>query len=340
MHHTQKSSIIYCHNVLPKVSRTFAISIEHLKKELNASVMVGYLLCRICDTIEDCPPSVDIKVRLNLFDQLSLIFGHYNETNIQNFQSESRKLNGNKDHIDLNLHMQEVMDVFFGLSSLSQKIIKKWVLEMNDGMRSFVEKYPDGVKIQTLEEYKLYCYYVAGVVGRMLTELWKGHCKGISEKNKKILDETCEAFGEGLQTVNILKDIAEDAVDENNFYVPFEILKAYNSSHEKLIDDSYRSVNKKAVNQMIEHAEKSMWLAYRYYMSLPYRYFNVNLFCLVPMLFAFATLRELKKSDDMLKKGGNVKITRREVKKIIFFARIIVLFKFLTKKIILRLLKK
>jgi len=38
------------------------------------------------------------------------------------------------------------------------------------------------------------------------------------------------------------------------------------------------------------------------------------LFCILPLLYAYATLRELTRSRAMLRPGGTVKITRREVR--------------------------
>ena len=50
------------------------------------------------------------------------------------------------------------------------------------GMRKFVLLYPHGIRIQTLEEYKEYCYYVAGTVGYLLTDLWHEHAPSIGER--------------------------------------------------------------------------------------------------------------------------------------------------------------
>jgi len=54
-----------------------------------------------------------------------------------------------------------------------------------------------------------YCYYVAGVVGDMLTELfWRilaGHCQPPDR-----LQSLSVSFAQGLQMTNILKDVWED----------------------------------------------------------------------------------------------------------------------------------
>ena len=44
---------LYCQAIIPKVSRTFAISIRILRGDFHKSVLCSYLLCRILDTVED-----------------------------------------------------------------------------------------------------------------------------------------------------------------------------------------------------------------------------------------------------------------------------------------------
>jgi len=43
----------FCSDMLPRVSRTFAICIRLLPADLEHSVLIAYLLCRVADTIED-----------------------------------------------------------------------------------------------------------------------------------------------------------------------------------------------------------------------------------------------------------------------------------------------
>jgi farnesyl-diphosphate farnesyltransferase len=49
------SDEVYQDQILPYVSRTFALTIPELPAELRTSVTCAYLLCRIADTIEDEP---------------------------------------------------------------------------------------------------------------------------------------------------------------------------------------------------------------------------------------------------------------------------------------------
>ena len=55
------------------------------------------------------------------------------------------------------------------------------------GMREFVTRYPQGIRIQTVEEYREYCFYVAGTVGHLLTGLWKLHGPAQTKKQAERL---------------------------------------------------------------------------------------------------------------------------------------------------------
>ena len=54
--------------------------------------------------------------------------------------------------------------------------------------------------------------------------------------------------------------------------------------------------------------------ALEYVLLVPKRAFPVRVFCALPVLFAYATTRDLARSTAMLRAGGGVKISRREVK--------------------------
>ena len=49
------SNAVYQDQILPHVSRTFALTIPQLPAALRIPVTNAYLLCRIADTIEDEP---------------------------------------------------------------------------------------------------------------------------------------------------------------------------------------------------------------------------------------------------------------------------------------------
>ena len=66
---TGNSAVNFQDQVLPDVSRTFALTIPQLPMPLRTAVTNAYLLCRIADTIEDEPalPPAETRVFLQRF---------------------------------------------------------------------------------------------------------------------------------------------------------------------------------------------------------------------------------------------------------------------------------
>ena len=63
----------FAREILPAVSRTFALSIRLLPGALGRAVRTAYLLCRIADTIED-EPRLPASEKAILFDELLRCF--------------------------------------------------------------------------------------------------------------------------------------------------------------------------------------------------------------------------------------------------------------------------
>ncbi len=188
------------------------------------------------------------------------------------------------------------------------------------GMRHFVLEHPEGIRIASVGEFREYCYYVAGTVGHLLTELWYEHSYVVGERTYARLLEDCEAFGEALQTVNILKDIAWDAERENAIYIPAELLAAVGSSHDTILGAERRTANRDALGPLMQLAHNDLERALRYIEALPAAAVRIRLFCVLPVLFAIATMRELEGTDAMLVPGGSVKIERAEVRALVVAA--------------------
>ncbi len=169
-------------------------------------------------------------------------------------------------------------------------------------MKAFVLRHPQGIRIQTLAEYQEYCYYVAGTVGYMLTDLWRASYRAITPGVYDALRTKARAFGEALQTVNILKDVAVDAERENSIYIPEELLRAQGSSHATLLDPAHETANHTALTELIRLAWANLDAARDYLLLVPRRALAVRLFCILPLLFAYATLRDLTRSRAMLRR--------------------------------------
>ncbi len=297
--------------ILPDVSRTFAISIRFLPGTLGRAVRTAYLLCRIADTIEDdgtTPPAERARLLEAFLAALD------DSARADAFPTLAAGLKGDAAHLALVARTDLVCTSLRALPPRTRERVAHWVREMGTGMAKFVRAYPDGIRIQTLAEYREYCYYVAGTVGCMLTELWREHVRAVGEREFERLWARCQSFGEALQTVNILKDIAWDAQHENAIFLPEHELAAAGSGHGTLLSPQHAEHNHRAVSHFIDLARTDLEQALEYTLLLPRRAVAVRAFCVLPLLFAHATLRDLSASRAMLSTGGAVKISRREVR--------------------------
>ena len=297
--------------VLPAVSRTFALSIRFLPGTLGRAVATAYLLDRIADTVED-DGAMPAARKAGLLDAFSAALTDTAAADA--FPAAAFDVTGNGAHVGLVRHADRVCLLLRSLPPRTREIVVRWVREMIAGMRQFVLRYPSGIRIQTLAEYREYCYYVAGTVGCMLTELWREHSRAIGHREFAALRERCQRFGEALQTVNILKDIAWDAEHENAIYIPARALAEHGSGHDTLLSAAHLEGNRAAVAGFVELAWADLDEALEYLYRLPRRAVAIRAFCVLPLLYAYATLRDLAASRAMLRAGGSVKISRAEVR--------------------------
>jgi farnesyl-diphosphate farnesyltransferase len=303
----------FSREILPQVSRTFALSIRVLPGGLGDAVRNAYLICRIADTVED-EPNYPAEQKAKLFDALDRCLVHPGEA--AEFAARAADLTGDPAHVRLVRNANLVFDEYAALSPESRVSVRRWVGEMIAGMKKFSLAYPRGVRIQSLDEYKEYCYYVAGTVGYLLTDLWHEHSPSIGKSQYDALRAKSRAFAEALQTVNILKDVARDAEHENSIYVPQDLLRAHGSAHESLLADGRVEGTRQALGTLVQLAWHDLEEAKAYLLTIPRRAVSIRLFCALPLLFAYATLRDLTRKPGALARRENVKISRSEVKSI------------------------
>lgn len=312
----------FAREILPPVSRTFALSIRVLPGTLGRAVHTAYLLCRIADTIEDAP-RMSAAEKAALLDELLGCFD--DPAAAEAFPARLDALAGDETHVRLARNAHLVFLLYRELPETTLAHVRRWVSEMIVGMRKFVLLYPNGIRIQSLEEYKEYCYYVAGTVGYLVTDLWHEHVPSIGVRLHGVLREKSRAYAEALQTVNILKDVARDAENENSIYIPEELLREHGSSHATILAPERVRQTRAALAAMVQLAWKDLDGARSYLLLIPRRAISIRLSCVLPLLFACATLRDLTRTSLSLVPREVVKISRAEVKSLTVIGFLVIL---------------
>jgi farnesyl-diphosphate farnesyltransferase len=142
-----------------------------------------------------------------------------------------------------------------------------------------------------LSDLDSYCYYVAGVVGEMLTELFCCHSPTIATQ-RAALQELSTSFAEGLQLTNIIKDFWEDR-SRGACWFPREVFARHGVELAQLTAQRPGEGFPKGVRELVAVAHGHLRNALAYALLLPPQERGIRLFCLWAIGLAVLTLRKI-----------------------------------------------
>jgi farnesyl-diphosphate farnesyltransferase len=313
-HGPAEADLAWCHEAVQGVSRTFALTVDVLEEPMASQICVGYLLCRVADTVEDAghiPPDAQSDVlrtyRRAIDPDDGTDIGEFREA-VDEWLPEERD-----DDWTVVAEAPTIAATFEQLDPEAQEAIVPPVLEMVDGMAMFVDRHATkgGLRIDDRDELEQYCYYAAGTVGNLITNLLtRGD---VAEERARRLRETAEEFGLLLQLVNVSKDVYDDYTEENNVYLPAEWLEAEGVDQERVVHPENREPSARVVDRTADYARSFLDDAQAYLETMPLSNGNTMEAWTVPYLLAVGTLRELgSRPEDALTETG-VKVSRQEV---------------------------
>lgn len=288
-------------------SRTFAIGIERLPRELSNATTIAYLLLRVSDYLEDNEEmNPDEKIRLlNLW--ISVLHKEATVAELTNHLSEVKK--DTPDAV-VAKQAQYIIEQLHALPIVLQEIIINHVIKSTQGMARWTKT---GPKVENEADLDDYMFEVAGRVGYLVTQLFAWHSDEVRKKEEKIMPLARE-FGLGLQTVNIIRGLRED-FDRGWVYVPSNFLSEVGISSRELFDPSHRQKALKVLDLLTNKAERHLKNALEYVKFLPWWEHGIRIGCILPLLFAIRTLSLSRRNTKVFE--SEAKMTRAEVKKIV-----------------------
>ncbi|HTV97363.1 MAG TPA: phytoene/squalene synthase family protein [Steroidobacteraceae bacterium] len=306
----------YQDQILPHVSRTFALTIPQLPAPLRVAVTNAYLLCRIADTIED-EPALSPAETLELLDRFKAVVAGAADAAPLALEVERRLSNRTlPTERDLIAHMGRVLNVTASLSAPQRSAIQRCVELMCYGMPRFQSTTSlAGLARRTdLDEY---CYYVAGVVGDMLTELFCEYSPAIA-RNRAGLQGLAVSFAQGLQMTNILKDVWEDR-SRGACWLPQEVFTPHHVDLARLAPEPRNAGFDAGMSELVGVAHAHLRNALDYTLFIPASETGIRRFCLWAIGLAVLTLQKIHKNPGFTS-GAQVKISRSAVSWTRFFA--------------------
>jgi farnesyl-diphosphate farnesyltransferase len=254
-------------DVLKQTSRTFFIPINFLEPKLRKTVASAYLCMRAIDEIED-HPDMHAETKSHLLSSIS-------ESLKTTFDPEKYRALIQPYQNLLPIVTQRLGDWLLLCPPDVVEKVKESTAIMAEGMAKWVIK---DWRIKTKEDLDDYTYYVAGLVGCMLSDLWKWHDNTETDREKAV------AFGRGLQAVNILRNQDEDWERGVRF-----------------LPDGWER------EDLFAYAKQNLALGNDYVKDINNR--GITMFCKVPLALANSTLKAMK--------IGREKISRNEVETIV-----------------------
>lgn len=329
-----KKAWAYAEDILLKVSRTFALNINVLKGKLHKSILLAYLYLRIADTVED-DPDMNASEKEVLLEKFADIFKtpELRDEAVSLFEKSlpaSWRSRSTEPYFDLCLHTHAVVPLLKELPEVYASAVRDVTIEMCGGMAKFAKRQEIALSsgwftLECVGDLDEYCYYVAGIVGKLLTHLFAADTCLIGDARKAEMQKLDVSFGLALQVANIVKDCREDA-ERRVCFVPEEICRKHGFAHSRelfaecdaAMDKSDFEKRRAAVmGELVQKAWKHLDDAIAYTKLIPNIKMRTRLFCLWPLFMAAENMKLIGDGSSIFANDNKVKITRDTVKQIV-----------------------
>ena len=317
----------YLATYMNKVSRSFALVTPCVEPPLDEYLAVAYLICRVVDNVEDCTqPLAWQRVR---FAELAQMLKEPGLAEVTLAAWEKENWPGLT--VDEKLMMSAngglmLWQIFAQMPVNAQDSIARWATEMAEGMEKTKDPEQDplfytrqGVYLPAREaDYNAYCYFVAGTVGHMATELVIAQYGLNGEVNGRLLRNS-EACGRALQKTNIVKDFAKD-LGRGISYLPDEWMEEVDFDPLSLAGAPLAWKKKVVGNVLVELAD-----SVAYVLDLPHTAVGYRQASLLTMLPAYRTmLLAAQRHETMFTADHQIKISRDTMSQCLLDAQLMV----------------
>lgn len=306
--------------LLKRVSRSFHLTLRVLPESIRSQIGLAYLLARATDTVADTE-LISWQERLITLRMLrDRILGTHG---LPLDFSELAAQQGNDAERELLLRIEEAIEVLGLFSPKDQERIREVITTITSGQEMDLERFgparPESVvALQTHAGLEDYTYRVAGCVGVFWTRMVQAHLFHLAPMYESLLLKNGVWFGQGLQLINILRDLPRD-LRRGRCYFPKDKLEEVGLKPEDLLDPANEDRFRMIYDAYLDFAEARLAAGWEYTNALPRQFTRLRLACAWPILIGRKTL-DLLRLNPVLDPDIEIKISRSEVYQIVLLS--------------------
>ena len=300
-------------DLLRAVSRSFYLTLRVLPRPIRHPISIAYLLARTSDTIADTDV-LPAAARLNSLNQLDQAIQEPSPRDCDFTTFLTHQARPKEREL-----LQRVNQSLLLLTSLAPKerqLVRLVLQRIISGQRLDLERFalasPEKVVALSRDaDLDDYTYRVAGCVGEFWTQICFLHSSQGDPPPNDLVAQGIR-FGQGLQLVNILRDLAEDLA-QGRCYLPLDALTQAGLSPADLHHPENADRLRSLFAAYRQRARAHLDAGWEYTTRLPWSWMRIRLACSWPILLGYQTL-DILPSDHPADPAQRAKVTRRQVK--------------------------
>lgn len=306
--------------LLKTVSRSFYLTLRVLPEPIRPQIGIAYLLARATDTIADTEIISWQERMITLRMLRDRILGTHG---LPLEFEELADQQANPNERELLLRIEEAIELIGALVPRDQERIRELITTITSGQELDLERFgpatPDKViALQTHAGLEDYTYRVAGCVGVFWTRMIQAHLFHLAPMYESLLLKNGVWFGQGLQLINILRDLPAD-LQSGRCYFPKDKLLEVGLRPEDLLNPENEERFRPIFDAYLDFAEARLTAGWEYTNALPRQFARLRLACAWPILIGRKTI-DMLRVHPILDPGFRVKVPKSEVYNIIIFS--------------------
>jgi farnesyl-diphosphate farnesyltransferase len=305
-------------DVLPGVSRSFALSLRVLPRVLRVPLGLTYLVARSADTIADTrvlPPPARLAalhaLRAALQDGRAAppILAEAGAGD----QPPAERL--------LLARLPDILAAHRALEPRDRARSTSVLLTLTQAMVEVLERFPPELTLrvgalETRADLDRYTYMNAGCVGEFWTDVAATHRPRCARWDLPRMRTLGARFGQGLQLVNVLRDLPRD-LRLGRCYLPRADLAGLGLAPQDLLTPAVLPRVRPLLDALIDEALACFDDGRAYALAVPRREARLRLASVWPLLIGLRTLGRLRRADNLLEPSVTVKVPRAEVRRLL-----------------------